>query len=160
MRTLFRIGRRLSALVVAAITSSAMCLDASGQGMRSGQDVCPKQLQHRSPSQVLEAHLAAFRSGNAALMACDYAKDAVFILPGSVAVGPEQIEATFAGFFQAAGALNSLTITSTTAQGGAILMTYKIDSAHILVADGADTFVIEKGRIVLQAGNLGGLTLR
>ena len=56
--------------------------------------------------------------------------------------------------------LNTLTITSTTVQGGAILMTYKIDSEHILVSDGVDTFVIEKGRILLQAGNLGGRTTR
>ena len=134
--------------------------DASAQGMRTGLDECPKQLQHRSPEQVLEAHLAAFRSGNAALMACDYAKDAVVMLPGTVVQGPEQIQALFAGFFQAAGTLNSVTITSTTVQGGAILMTYKIDSQHIVVTDGVDTFVIEKGRIVLQSGNLGGLTTR
>ena len=128
--------------------------------MRSGPDICPKQLQHRSPEQVLEAHLAAFRSANPALMACDYAKDAVVMSPGSVAQGPEQIQAAFAGFFQAAGALNSLEITSTTVQGSAILITYKIDSEHFLVSDGVDTFVIEKGRIVLQSGNLGGLTIR
>jgi len=156
MRTLFRIGKPVLVLAVAAFLGSG----ASAQGTRSGPDVCPKQLQQRSPEQVLEAHLAAFRSGNAALMACDYGKDAVLMLPGSVALGPEQIEAVFAGFFQAAGALNSLTITSTTVQGGAILMTYKIDSEHILVSDGVDTFVIEKGRIVLQAGSLGGLTTR
>jgi len=160
MRTLFQAEASVFALVVAALVSSVSCSDALGQGMRSGPDACPKQLQHRSPEQVLEAHLAAFRSGNAALMACDYAKDAVLMLPGSVAQGPDQIQAAFAGFFQAAGPLNSLTITSTTVQGGAILMTYKIDSEHILVSDGVDTFVIVKGLIVLQAGSLGGLTTR
>ena len=36
-------------------------------------------------------------------------------------------------------------------------MTYKVDSEHIVVSDGADTFVIEKGRIVLaQRGGEGG----
>jgi ketosteroid isomerase-like protein len=158
MRTLFQTGRVVVA--VAALLACVASPGASAQGMRSGADGCPKQLQHRSPEQVLEAHLAAFRSGNAALMACDYAKDAVLMLPGSVARGPDQIEAVFAGFFQAAGPLNNLTITSTTVEGGAVLITYKIDSEHILVSDGVDTFVIEKGRIVLQAGNLGGLTTR
>jgi ketosteroid isomerase-like protein len=114
------------------------------------------QLQQRSPEQVLEAHLAAFRSGNAALIACDFAKDAMLILPGSVAQGPDPIQATFAGFFQAAGAINSVTVTSTTTQGGSILMTYKVDSEHIVVSDGVDTFVIEKGRIVLETVYLRG----
>jgi hypothetical protein len=160
MRTLFQTVGPVFALAVAVSLSSVAYSDASAQGMRSAPENCPKQLQHRSPEQVLEAHLAAFRSGNAALMACDYAKDALLMFPGSVAQGPDQIQAVFAGFFQAAGSLNSLTITSTTVQEGAILMTYKIDSEHILVSDGVDTFVIEKGRIVLQAGNLGGLTTR
>ena len=160
MRMLFHTVRPVFTLGLAVFLSLVSFFGASAQGMRSGPDTCPKQLQHRSPEQVLQAHLAAFRSGNAALMACDYAKDAVLMLPGSVAQGPDQIEAAFAGFFQAAGSLNSLTITSITVQGGAILMTYKIDSQHILVSEGVDTFVIEKGRIVLQAGNLGGLTTR
>ena len=121
---------------------------------------CPIQLQHRSPEQVLEAHLAAVRSGNAALVACDYARTAVLILPGSVAQGPEQIEAAFAGFFQTAGVILSVTTTSMTAQDGAILMTYAIDGQHVVVSAGVDTFVIDKGRIVLQTAYLGGLVPR
>jgi hypothetical protein len=142
-------------------TASALAVahpHASAQGMQVSPDTCPMQLQQRAPEQVLEAHLAAFRSGNAALLACDYAKDAVLILRGSVVQGPDQIQATFAGFFQAAGAINGVTVKSTTTQGGAILMTYKVDSERILVSDGVDTFVIEKGRIVLHTAYLGGLT--
>lgn len=160
MRSSFKTTASMIAVALGGILSLVAQPEARGQGMRSGPDTCPKQLQHRSPDQVLEAHFAAFRSGNAALIACDYAKDAVFILPGSVAQGPEQIQSVFAGFFQAAGPLNSLTITSTTAQGGAILTTYKIDSQHIVVTDGVDTFVIDKGRIVVQTGYLGGFTTR
>jgi len=144
-------------------TASALAVahpHASAQGMQVSPDTCPMQLQQRAPEQVLEAHLAAFRSGNAALLAFDYAKDAVLVLPGSVAQGPDQIQATFAGFFQAAGPINSVSATSTTTQGGAILMTYKVDSAHIVVLDGVDTFVIQKGRILLHTAYLGGLTTR
>jgi len=160
MRTLFRVVIVMLAVTVAGILSLVAHPGASAQGMRSESDACPKQLHLRSPEQVLEAHLAAFRSGNAALIACDFAKDAVLILPGAVAQGPDQIQATFAGFFQAAGAINSVTVTSTTTQGGSILMTYKVDSEHIVVSDGVDTFVIEKGRIVLETAYLGGLTTR
>ena len=39
-------------------------------------------------------------------------------------------------------------------------MTYKVDSEHNVVSDGVDTFVIEKGRIVLETAYLGGLTTR
>jgi ketosteroid isomerase-like protein len=160
MRTLFQIAKPLFAVTVAAVLILVAHPDASAQVMRVSPETCPKQLHLRSPEQVLESHLAAFRSGNAALLACDFAKDAVLILPGSVAQGPDQIQATFAGFFQAAGAINSVTVTSTTTQGGSILMTYKVDSEHILVSDGVDTFVIEKGRIVLETAYLGGLTTR
>ena len=154
------IGRAMFAVALAAVLSLAVHPDASAQGLSVAPDTCPKQLQLRSPEQVLEAHLAAFRSGNAELLACDYAKDAVLILPGSVAQGPDEIQTVFAGFLQAAGAINGVSVTSTTTQGDAILMTYKVDSEHILVSDGVDTFVIEKGHIVLQTAYLGGLTTR
>ena|SRR5215203_630934 len=160
MRMLSGIRRATFAFGLATVLGLVAHPDAPAQGMRFTPDTCPKQLQRRSPEQVLEAHLAAFRSGNAALLACDYDKDAVLILPGSVARGPDEIQATFAGFFQAAGAINSVTVTSTTTQRDAILMTYKVDSQHILVSDGVDTLVIEKGRIVLQTAYLGGLTTR
>ena len=109
MSTSFESARQVFVVAVAALLSSVTYTDAPAQGMRSATEICPKQLQHRSPEQVLEAHLAAFRSGNAALMVCDYARDAVLMLPGSIAQGPDQIESAFAGFFQAAGPLNSLT---------------------------------------------------
>jgi len=67
------------------------------------------------------------------------------VLPASGRTGPDQIQATFAGFFQAAGPINSVTVTSTTTQGGAILTTYKVESDHIAVSDGVDTFVIQRG---------------
>ena len=160
MSTLFRVVGPICAVTVAGALNLAAVTDAAAQSVRPASGTCPLHLQQRTPEQVLESHLAAFRSRNASLLACDYAKDAVLILPGSSAQGPDQIEATFAGFFQAAGSINSVTVTSTTTLGSALLMTYKVDSEHIVVADGVDTLVIEKGRIVLQTAYLGGLTTR
>ena len=40
---------------------------------------CPRHLHQRTVAQVLNSHLAAFQSGNAQLLACDYADDAVFV---------------------------------------------------------------------------------
>ena len=122
--------------------------------------ICPKQLQLRSPEQVLEAHLAAFRSGNAELVACDYDKDAVFIMPGTVIRGKDDIRATFLGFFQGAGAINAVPVTSLTTEGNNILMTYEVDSEHIVVTDGVDTFVLSHGLIVMHSAYLGGFSTR
>jgi len=120
--------------------------------------LCPPQLNRRSTEQVLEAHLAAVRSGNAVLIACDYAAKAVFVLQGGVAaVGREQIEATFAGFLSQAGPINSVQVLSQTVYQDTVLLTYTIDSQHIVVPGGVDTFIIENGRITLQTAYLGGL---
>ena len=159
-RTLVAAAATTLAFAGASTTAAAQDRVVPLHGGAAHDARCPMQLQHRSAEQVLEAHLAAVRSGNAALVACDYARDAVFLLPGSVAQGPEQIEAVFAGLFESAGAILSVTATSMTTQGGAILLTYTVDSEHIVVPNGVDTFVIEKGRIVLQTAYLGGLTTR
>lgn len=127
----------------------------------SSNPLCPRQLHRRSTEQVLEAHLAAVRSGNAALIACDYARKAIFLLQGSAAsVGREQIEATFAGVLSQAGPINSVEVTSSTVHRDTVLLTYRIDSQHILVPNGVDTFVIENGRITLQTVYLGGFSTR
>src|SRR5215813_14238405 len=43
--------------------------------------ICPRHRRLRTPQEVLEDHVAAFVSGDEALVACDYARDAVFIQP-------------------------------------------------------------------------------
>jgi hypothetical protein len=124
---------------------------------RSG---CPKHLAHRSPEQVLQSHAAAFVSGDPALVACDYADDAVFILPGSVASGRDQIQATFAYFFGIAGGRISLSLKSMTVGGNVVLLEYGVDSNHLVVSNGVDTFVIRHGLIVAQTAYLGGLAVK
>lgn len=151
---LMSVGLLCASAASIAHDGTAPSADEQGTG-------CPKQLQLRSTDQVLQAHLAAFRSANAALLACDYAKNAVFMLaPGSVAHGPDQIQATFAGFFQGAGAINSVSVDSLTIDQGAALMIYQVESQHIVVAAGVDTFVVAHGRIVLHTVYLGGLSVR
>jgi predicted SnoaL-like aldol condensation-catalyzing enzyme len=138
------------ALAAAQLSTPAAAADAD----------CPRQLHRRSPEQVVEAHLAAFRSANAALLACDYANDALVMLPGMVVRGREAIESTFAGFLQAAGPVASVTVSSTTADGGTVLVTYAVESEHIVVPNGVDTFIVVNGKIVVQTGFLGGLSTR
>ena len=152
----------VTALALSVIPGMSIAASSSNDDESQDRDgsICPKQLHRRSTDQVLQAHFAAFQSANAALIACDYAKNAVFILPGVVAHGPDEIEATFAGFFSSAGAINGLAVSSITTDKGLALTTFQLDSQHIVVKDGADTFVIEKGRIVMQTGFLGGLSVR
>ena len=48
---------------------------------------------------MLNAHITAFQSGNAQILACDYADDAVFIMPATITRGRTNIQAAFASFF-------------------------------------------------------------
>lgn len=127
-----------------------------------GPDAANDELlrQRRSPEQVMNAHFAAVRSGDLALIAADYAARAVLMLPGSVSEGREQIASTFAGLLASAGAIDSLVVTSTTVHGGNVLLTYTVDSEHMLIPEGVDTFVIENGHIALQTAHFGGLSTR
>ena len=148
----------LGAFVLPNTSAAAQLHEDDNDGAADG--LCPRQLHRRSTEQVLEAHFAALRSGNAALIACDYAKRAVFMMPGTVIQGREAIQATYAGLLKSAGVLNSLTLTSLTTERDTVLLTYALDSEHIVVSAGVDTFVIEKGRIVLQTVVLGGFATR
>ena len=127
----------------------------------SGDDsTCPTHPHQRTATQVLQAHVTAFETGNAQLVACDYAKDAVFILPGSVAQGPNNIEAAFASFFALAGGNIHVTTNSLTLADDVALFEYSVDSDHVIVSDGVDSFVIDNGLIAAQTAHLGGLSFK
>jgi ketosteroid isomerase-like protein len=116
---------------------------------------CSSHLRQRSTAEVLDAHLGAFQSGNAALLACDYADDAAFILPGNVAQGRTKVEATFASFFGLAGGNIQVTVTTLTIADEFALLEYSVTSNHITVIDGADSFVVRNGLIVGQTAHFG-----
>ena len=126
----------------------------------SRESVCPKHPQQRVAAQVLQAHVAAFEAGDAELLACDYARDAVLILPGSVAHGPAEIEAAFASFFALAGGNIHVTTLSLTIADDVALFEYSVTSDHVLVTDGVDSFVIDNGSIIAHTAHLGGLSGR
>jgi len=123
---------------------------------------CPKHLKHRDSVEVLNSHLVAFQAGDAKILACDYADDAVFILPGllqgGIAQGRSNIEAVFASLLSQAGKPIAVTVRTATISGDVALLEYQITSAHVVVTDGVDTFVIEDGYIVDHTAHLGGLS--
>jgi|1185.fasta_scaffold19747_1 ketosteroid isomerase-like protein len=116
--------------------------------------------QDRTAAQGLQPHASAFIAGYAALIACDYAEDAIFVLPGSVAEGRTQIQATFGYFLGVAGGNVSLSLRSLTIAGNAALLEYAVDSNHLVVSDGVDTFVVRHGLIVAQTAHLGGFSVK
>jgi len=122
--------------------------------------ICPRHRRLRTPQEVLEDHVAAFVSGDAALVACDYARDAVFIQPDAVAHGRHEIQATFAFFFGIAGGNIAVFTNSLTFAANAALFEYAVDSNNVVVSDGVDTFVIRNGLIAVHTAHLGGLSFK
>ena len=116
---------------------------------------CPDHPQKRSTEQVLQDHVSALLSGDLDLIACDYDEDAVIITPGKVVSGHAQIKEYYAAIFQLMGGPGDLEAVSVTTSGTVLLLEWTLDSPHLVVGDGTDTFVIEKGRISYQTVKLG-----
>jgi ketosteroid isomerase-like protein len=140
--------------------SVALLSETLYAGENRHDSVCPKHLNQRTDAEVLQAHIAAFEAGNAELLACDYARDAVFMLPGSVVQGSASIQSTFGGFFSLAGGNIEVTTRSLTLADGVALFEYAVTSDHVEVVDGVDSFVIEKGLILAHTAHLGGLSVK
>lgn len=118
----------------------------------------PKHVIHRSNEEVLADHYAALLSGDPQRVACDYADDASVILAGTVATGREEIAGLFAYFFSLMGGPGSIAVHSVTTTGTVLLLEWGLESPHLTVADGVDTFVFRKGRISYQTIHLGAAT--
>jgi ketosteroid isomerase-like protein len=148
----------LSAFLLVTPLSQALAAEASRNS--ESDSICPEHPRKRTPQQVLEDHVAAFVSGDAALVACDYAPDAVFIQPAAVAHGKRQIQATFAFFFGIAGGNIKVSTKSLTFAANTALFEYAVDSNNALITDGVDTFVVRHGLIVVHTAHLGGLAFK
>lgn len=107
---------------------------------------CPFPNFFATPQQVIATRIAALQVGNIDGVMCTYGLNATVIMAGSVVTGRPAIKTAFLSFFGLLG--NTLpTFTSQTYSGPIALITYTIVSPSVTIADGADTFVIELGRI-------------
>ncbi len=113
------------------------------------QSICPHDREDRTALEVWNDHLAAIQSGNIALIACDYAEDATVVMPGTVISGKANVLAAFEAFAQLLGG-QLPSITSVTASGQVVLVDYTLDSPHVVVPLGVDTFVVKEGLIRYQ----------
>lgn len=114
-----------------------------------GSDGCPIRYNFRTPQQVMADHIAALEAGDLQRAMCDYAQDAVVIMPGSVIRGRAAITEGFSQFYQLFGG-RVPTITSMTIEGEVAFDTFTLETEFASIPDGADTFVIRFGRIRYQ----------
>jgi ketosteroid isomerase-like protein len=141
------------------------CVVAACMGLPVGawagdESLCPPNGENRTADQVLADHVAAILAADPVRVACDYSEEAVVILPGQIAQGPDQIQNLFANLFSLMAGNISLTLTSKTSAAAYTLLLYTVNSTHVSVSDGVDTFVIRQGRIVAQTARLGGFTFK
>ena len=153
---------KMASLLIAWVVPLFVAMAATGI-TPAAQDECPKHLKHRSTAEVVQSHLTAFLLGDATMLACDYADDAVLILPGFVPTGIVQgranIAAVYASFFALRGGNVVETTTSLTISDDIAMLEYTVTSDHVSVSDGVDSFVIDKGQITAQTAHLGGFAM-
>jgi ketosteroid isomerase-like protein len=134
-------------------------------GVADAETHCAPGLESRSADQVLNDHFAAIRSGNVDRILCDYSHDAAILTPGSVVTTDEGIRGFYAQIFALMGGpgilgLTSLTVAPVNPSRSIALLEWTLDSSHLAVGDGTDTFVIVNGKIHQQTVKLGGFVMK
>jgi hypothetical protein len=148
------VSRRVTRALLLGIPSLAVALAAAslfiaapahGETRRS----CPPPDLRKSPEQMLRQHVALLGSGQVDAAVCDYAEDASVILPGQVVRGREAISSALSGFASLLGGAPP-EISTITASGPIVLLTFEDLGSPCQIPDGADTYVVVLGRIVAQ----------
>jgi SnoaL-like protein len=144
-----RIPRRgsLGAASLAAIfcMGSAPARETATEERRA----CPAGLRQRTPLEAIEEHLALLRARDLEGALCDYAPDAVVILPGQVASGLDEIRTGLSGFAQLFGDAVP-EIDSLTSVNSVVLLTFHVVGPELSIPAGSDTYIVKKGLIQYQ----------
>jgi ketosteroid isomerase-like protein len=113
------------------------------------QAKCVHHQPHRTAQQTIEQHLALMQSGKMEEAFCDYAEDAVVIMPGQTIRGRDEISK---GLLAVTGLLGSAlpNVHSVTATGSVVMITFSADGFPCTIPDGSDTYIVEHGQIVAQ----------
>lgn len=135
----------IAALVSVLCMGSAPAREAGAAGRRG----CPAGLQQRTATEAIEEHVALLRAGNLEGALCDFADDAVVILPGQVASGIDEIRAGLSGFAQLFGDAVP-EIDSLTSVDSVVLLTFRVIGAELSIPNGSDTYIVKKGLIRYQ----------
>jgi ketosteroid isomerase-like protein len=115
----------------------------------AGAKACPAHLKQRSAEETIQEHLALLQAGEIDLAMCDYAEEAVVILPGQVVTGLDNIRGGLGGVGALLGGavpqIQTLTATEDT-----VLITFVALGTPCTIPDGSDTYIVRKGKIVTQ----------
>jgi len=119
---------------------------------------CDPHLKNRTPEEVLDSHRAALAAGDWAAVRCNYADDAVVINDGGVTEGADDIVADLQFIASLIGTAvpvvvqqQVVSILSGDTHMARVLFT--ITTPCLDVPDGADTYVIKRGKIVAQTAH-------
>jgi hypothetical protein len=127
-----------SALVAASV-------DAGGRRpMR-----CPVDLHLRTPEETIEEHIALIQAGEMERAMCNFAQDAVVMLPGQIVRGKTEIQAgleAFAGLFGDAVPV----VETLTTEGPVVLLTFHVFGPELSIPNGSDTYFVRHGKIQYQ----------
>lgn len=135
----------IAAIVSIACTRSAPTEEADAE-VRSG---CPSGLSDRTPTEAIEEHLALLQGGELERALCDYASDAVVMLPGQISSGIDAIRIGLSGFAQLFGDAVP-EIDSLTSVDSIVLLTFHVVGPDLSIPNGSDTYVVEQGLIRYQ----------
>jgi ketosteroid isomerase-like protein len=143
--------RALVPIVVVALTASTAALAHHGPH-------CDPHLKNRTPEEVLASHRAALAVGDWATVRCNYDDDAVVINDGGVTEGADDIVADLQFIASLIGTAvpvvvqqQVVSILSGDTHMARVLFT--ITTPCLDVPDGADTYVIKRGKIVAQTAH-------
>jgi hypothetical protein len=132
----------------------------------ANRHTCSKDLKHRTAAEAIRQHLAALQAGDLDTAMCDFDEDAVVLLapldgpsPGGpdaqVVTGLDNIRSGLAGVVSLLGGFNVPQIQTFLSTASTVQITFTAvpnppNGAPCIVPDGSDTYVVEKGLIVVQ----------
>jgi hypothetical protein len=115
-------------------------------GIRTAEGKPKPRLRDRTPSEVIDDLRAAVAAGDWGAVARNYAEDAFVIDDQGILVGPAEIaaaEQSFDNLFQGA----QVEVSDEIVHQNTVRVLYSVDGGWIVIPDGADTYVIERGLI-------------
>ena len=110
---------------------------------------CPKHLKQRSAEETIRQHLALMEAGDLDTAMCDYAEDAVVVLPNQEVTGLDNIRAGLSGVGTLLGGVLPQ-VQTLTATSSVVMITFTAIGSPCTIPDGSDTYIVERGQIVTQ----------
>ena len=105
----------------------------------------------RTPTEVIEDHLAKRLAGDVeADIKANYASDIVILSSFGTYKGHDGVRESAAKLAEALGQNAVFTYNRTLIEGDYALLEWSADSKGTKVCDGADSFVVEGGKIIMQ----------